>query len=202
MAFINMDIKKQLLDNLSEVKKNLLLLLSANSCTPINGKLWYQKELFLLSKNNKELEEEAGFDAYFFGPHSELADAEMEEMIQLGVVKKVGSNFILTEMGKDIAHSVSKNASKSELELIEDIKDFLNTLTKDQLLLFVYISYPNMIEDSVEFKQLIPKRKEIAISIYRQGKISVGKTAELAGVSVSSMIEELKKRKIYKIDEV
>ncbi|MEK6983030.1 MAG: hypothetical protein AABX33_00520 [Nanoarchaeota archaeon] len=43
MAFINMDIKKQLLDNLSEVKKNLLLLLSANSCTPINGKLWYQK---------------------------------------------------------------------------------------------------------------------------------------------------------------
>ncbi|MBI2647063.1 UPF0175 family protein, partial [Candidatus Woesearchaeota archaeon] len=44
-------------------------------------------------------------------------------------------------------------------------------------------------------------RREIAISMYRQGKISVGKTAELAGVSVSEMIEELKKRKIYKIDE-
>ena len=67
----------------------------------------------MLSKNNKELEEEAGFDAYFFGPHSELADAEMEEMVQLGVVKKVGSIFVLTEIGKDIAYSVSKNTSKS-----------------------------------------------------------------------------------------
>ena len=202
MALINMDIKKQLLEDLSEVKKNLLLLLSANSYTPINGKLWYQKELFLLAKNNKELEQEADFEAYFLGPYSELAEAEMDELVQLGVVNKVGSSYALTEVGKDIAHSVLKDVSKSELELIEDVKDFLNSLTKDQLLLFVYVSYPEMIEDSIEFEQLIPKRKEIAILMYRQGKISVGKTAELAGVSVSDIIEELKKRKIYKIDEV
>jgi len=201
MAFVNMDIKKQLLENLSEVKKNLLLLLSANSCTPINGKLWYQKELFLLSKNNKELEEEADFEAYFLGPYSELAEAEMEELVQLGVVKKIGSTYVLTDIGKDIAHSVLKDTSKSELDLVEDVKNFFSSLSKDQLLLFVYISYPNMAEDSIEFKELLPRRREIAISMYRQGKISVGKTAELAGVSVSEMIEELKKRKIYKIDE-
>ena len=201
MAFVNMDIKKQLLENLSEVKKNLLLLLSANSCTPINGKLWYQKELFLLSKNNRELEEEADFEAYFLGPYSELADAEMEELVQLGVVRNVGSTYILTDIGKEIAHSVLKETSKSELVLVEDVKNFFSTLSKDQLLLFIYLSYPEMAEDSIEFKELLPRRKEIAISMYRQGKISVGKAAELAGVSVSEMIEELKKRKIYKIDE-
>jgi len=50
-----MDIKKAILEDLSEVKKNLLLLLSANFNEPVNGKLWYQKELFLVSKNNKEM---------------------------------------------------------------------------------------------------------------------------------------------------
>ena len=201
MAFINMDIKKQLLEDLSEVKKNLLLLLSANSCKPINGKLWYQKELFLLAKNNKKLEEGADFEAYFLGPYSELAEAEMEELVQLGVVRNVGSTYILTDIGKEIAHSVLKETSKSELVLVEDVKNFFSTLSKDQLLLFIYLSYPEMAEDSIEFKELLPRRKEIAISMYRQGKISVGKAAELAGVSVSEMIEELNKRKIYKIDE-
>ena len=73
-----MDIHKEILSDLGEVKKNLLLLLSSKSNEAIQGKLWYQKELFMLSKNNEELEEEAGFEAYFWGPYSELADEEME----------------------------------------------------------------------------------------------------------------------------
>ena len=191
-----MDIKKAVLDDLSEVKKNLLLLLSANSNEPVNGKLWYQKELFLVSKNNKELEVEANFEPYFWGAHSELVDTEMEELVQLGVVKKIGYKYFLTDIGKDIAKTVSEKSSKDEKELIKDVKDFLNSLSKDELLLFVYISYPDMCEDAVELKNLLPKRKEIAIRMYNNGNISIGKTSELAGVSVSEMIKELQKRKI------
>ena len=195
-----MDIKKAVLDDLSEVKKNLLLLLSANSNEPVNGKLWYQKELFLVSKNNKELEVEANFEPYFWGAHSELVDTEMEELVQLGVVKKIGYKYFLTDIGKDIAKTVSEKSSKDEKELIEDVKDFLNSLSKDELLLFVYISYPDMCEDAVELKNLLPKRKEIAIRMYNNGNISIGKTSELAGVSVSEMIKELQKRKIYRVE--
>ena len=195
-----MDIKKAVLDDLSEVKKNLLLLLSANSNEPVNGKLWYQKELFLVSKNNKELEVEANFEPYFWGAHSELVDTEMDELVQLGVVKKIGYKYFLTDIGKDIAKTVSEKSSKDEKELIEDVKDFLNSLSKDELLLFVYISYPDMCEDAVELKNLLPKRKEIAIRMYNNGKISIGKTSELAGVSVSEMIKELQKRKIYRVE--
>jgi uncharacterized protein YwgA len=196
-----MDIKKAILEDLSEVKRNLLLLLSSNSNEPINGKLWYQKELFLVSKNNKKLEEEANFEPYFWGAHSELVDTEMDELIQLGVVKKIGSKYLLTDIGRDIAHTVLKKTSKSEKELIEDVKDFLNSLTKDELLLFIYVSYPNMCEDAVELKNLLPKRKEIAIRMYRKRKISVGKASEIAGVSVSEMIKELQERKIYRVEE-
>jgi uncharacterized protein YwgA len=195
-----MDIKKAVLEDLSEVKKNLLLLLSANSNEPINGKLWYQKELFLVSKNNKELEEEANFEPYFWGAHSELVDTEMEELVQLGVVEKIGFKYFLTNIGKDIAKTVSEKSPKDEKELIEDVKDFLNSLSKDELLLFIYISYPNMCEEAVELKDLLPKRKEIAIRMYSKGKISIGKTSELTGVSVSEMIKELQKRKIYRVE--
>lgn len=194
-----MDIKKEILENLGEVKKNLLLLLTAKSNAPFIGKLWYQKELFLLSKNNKDLNEEAGFDAYLWGPHSELADSEMEEFVQLGVVKMLGSKYILTPLGMDIAKAIKSN--KEEKELIEDVKNFLNDLSKDELLLFTYISYPEMCEESVEFKNLLPKRKDIAMNLYEKNKVSIGKAAEIAGISIDSMIKILKQNKLYKVEE-
>lgn len=196
-----MGIEEYILEDLSEVKKNLLLLLSAKSNEPIRGKLWYQKELFLVSKNNEELAEEAYFESYFWGPYSELAESEMEELIKLGIVREVGFKYELTDRGRDIANSVSKKCSEDEKELIEDVKEFLNNLAKDELLLFIYVSYPEMDEDAVECEQILPKRKDIAIRMYRHKKVSVGKAAELAGISVDEMIRELQKRRIYSIEE-
>jgi len=197
----SMDIKKYILEDLSEVKKNLLLLLIAKSNEPIPGKIWFQKELFLISKNREELAEEADFESYFWGPYSELADSEMVELIQLGIVKKIDSKYALTDVGRDIANTIFKKSSKDEKQLIEDVKEFLNSLRKDELLLFIYVSYPETIEDAVEFKQLLPKRKEIAIRMYKHKKVSIGKSAELAGISVNEMIQELQKRNIYRVGE-
>ena len=194
-----MDIHKEILSDLGEVKKNLLLLLSSKSNEAIQGKLWYQKELFMLSKNNEELEEEAGFEAYFWGPYSELADEEMEELLQLGVVDKIGAKFILTKLGKEIALDIKKSLPTNENDLVEEVKEFLNDMSKDELLLFIYISYPNMTDDAVEFKKILPRRKDIAIGLYRKDKVSVGKAAELAGISVSEMVKILSDSKSYKV---
>ena len=196
-----MDTKKAILEDLGEVKRNLILLLSSKSNEPVKGKLWYQKELFLLSKNIPELEEEAGFEPYFWGPHSELADSEMEDLVQLGVVRHtVGTGYVLTKLGQDIASSVCKDSKDNEA-LIEDVKDFLNSLSKDELLLYIYASYPETAEDAVEIKNLLPKRKDIAIALYKKDKVSVGKASEIAGVSVNSMIRELQSKGIYKVEE-
>jgi hypothetical protein len=64
---LKMDIKKRIFENLTETQKYTLLLLSANNFEPIKGKLWYQKELFLLSKNNEGLVEDADFEPDFMG---------------------------------------------------------------------------------------------------------------------------------------
>lgn len=196
-----MDIKKVILDDLSEVKRNILLLLNAKSNEPIQGKLWYQKGLFLLSKHNQNLKDEADFESYFWGPYSELAESETEELINLGIVKKENSRYDLTSLGREIANSVVKKVSTDEKEMIERIKTFLNSLSREELLLFIYVTYPDTVEDAVEFRNLLLKRKEIAVRMYQNGKISVGKAAELADLSIDEMIKELQRRRIYKVEE-
>ena len=195
-----MDIKRGFVADLSIIKKNLLLLLEAKNDEPIPGNLWYQKELFLVSKNNKELEEEANFEPYFWGPYSESAVMEMEELVQLGLVKKEGNKYVLTNLGKQLTAEILKEIRKSEKEVIEDIKNFLNDLTKDELLMFTYSSYPEMIEDAVEFKQLVQKRVDIAISMYKKCKISLGKAAEIAGKSTDEMMGILLKKNLVSLE--
>lgn len=188
-----MDIKNAILNDLSDAKKYLLLLLSDKHAQPINGKLWYQKELFLISKNNQKLYDELEFEAYLFGPFSELAESEMDELVQLKVVKRIGNSYALTDLGKAISKEISTSASKSELDLIREVKDLLNDLDKDELLLFIYITFPDMCEDSIELKNLIKKRRQIAISLYKKEKVSIGKAAEIAGMSISAFTKELPK---------
>ncbi|MDP3026708.1 MAG: hypothetical protein Q8N63_03295, partial [Nanoarchaeota archaeon] len=94
-------------EDFSEVEKYLLLLLSADSNQPIPGKLWYQKELFMLSKNIPELEEETDFEPYFWGPYSELAEEEMEELRKLDLVEMINTSYKLTPKGEIIAKQIS-----------------------------------------------------------------------------------------------
>jgi hypothetical protein len=62
---------------LTLTQKYALLLLSANTNQPITGKLWFQKELFLVSQNITRLEDETEFEGDLMGPYSEIADADL-----------------------------------------------------------------------------------------------------------------------------
>ena len=149
-----MDIKKRIFENLTETQKYTLLLLSANNFEPIKGKLWYQKELFLLSENNEELAEETDFEPDFMGPYSETADEELEQLESARVVEKEGNKLKLTGLGQEIAKIISGNTTAEEKEMIEDFKDMLNDLTEDELLGFIYFTYPEMTEESIKIKKI------------------------------------------------
>lgn len=195
-----MDGKNDVLNDISDIKRYLMLLLSSNNDEPINGKMWYQKELFILSKNDEALFDESGFEPYFWGPYSELAESEMDELVQLGLVENEGSKYVLTHFGKEEAGKLIRSVPRQEKELVDDIKQFLNDFSKDELLLFIYVSYPEMCEDAVELRDVIRKRKEVAIGLYKKGKISIGRAAELAGISISRLIKELQERNLYRVE--
>ncbi|MBZ5529702.1 MAG: UPF0175 family protein, partial [Acidobacteriia bacterium] len=174
---------------LSFTQKITVLLLGANCSKPVKGKLWFQKELFLIAQNIPELEEETEFEPDFIGPYSEIADEELDHLRVEGIVAKEKEK--LTPIGEVIKTRIEKQFSTDIKQFISEMKSFLNDLTKDELLGFIYYTYPKMRVESLEFERIARIRKDIAISLFRKGKISLGKAAIIAGVTQEELIEML-----------
>lgn len=179
---------------LSDIQKVSILLLGSNLCEQVRGKLWYQKELFLIAKNIPQLEEETDFEEDFLGPYSEIADSELEQLKIENIVEP--KKLKLTTFGKKISNVLSSKSSKNLLQLISDIKSFANNLSNDELLGFIYFSYPTFTTESLEFDRIKKNRLPISISLFEKGKISLGKAAEIAGISQEEMIKLLKEKGI------
>jgi predicted HTH domain antitoxin len=179
---------------LSDSQKLSILLLSSNLFEPLRGKLWYQKELFLIAKNIPQLEEEIDFEEDFLGPYSEIADSELEQLRTENIIEK--RKLRLTAYGREIAKLLAAKASEKLLQLISDIKSFLNNLTNDELLGFIYFSYPEFTTESLEFERIKKNRIPISISLFEKRKISLGKAAEIAGISQEELIRVLEDKGI------
>ena len=182
--------KKRVEDDLSITQKVSILLIGANSFQPVRGKLWFQKELFLIAQNIRKLAEEADFESDFIGPYSEIAEEELDQLRREGIVSK--EKVELTPLGRDVANRLGGQSPPAILGLISEMKRFLNNLTKEELLGFIYYSYPEMRVDSVEFAEIDKNRVQIAISLFGKSKVSLGKAALIAGMSQDDFISELK----------
>ncbi len=187
-----MDFKKKILDSLTDSQKYGILLLGANNFEPIRGKTWYQKELFVLSQNIDKLKEKTDFEADFIGPFSEIADEELKQLELYDIIEIEGHKLKLTDFGEEVFRSVERDISNNEKEMVSDFKSLLNDITEEELLGFIYYTYPDMTKESIKFDKIKPKRKKIAFSLYRKGKISLGKASEVAGIPIENLIEGLK----------
>jgi predicted HTH domain antitoxin len=176
-------------NHLTLTQKYTILLLSANNNQPITGKVWFQKELFLVSQNLPRLEDEAEFEGSLMGPFSENADAELDHLRIEGLVELDGK-IKLTQKGQEVADRLKLKTSKETFEILSDMKSFINDLTEDEMLAFVYFSYPDMTIESIELDRIRERRAEIAVSLYRKRKVSIGKAAFIAGLSQEDFIRK------------
>jgi predicted HTH domain antitoxin len=184
-------------DDLSLTQKITILLLGENCSEPIKGKLWFQKELFLIAQNLPELEEETEFEPDFIGPFSEIADEELDHLRTEGLVEKTKEK--LTPLGEQIKKQLFDRFPSEVKEFVGEIKLFLNDLSRDELLGFIYYTYPKMRVESVEFERISKIRKEIAVCLFKKSKVSIGKAAAIAGVNQEDFIEVLHQKgvKVY-----
>lgn len=172
-------------EELDNVQKIFLLLLDAKNGEPIPGNIWLQKEVFQIAKNLEPLERYLEYEPNVQGPFSEDVKNILDDLQYLGFVKKKRRSIEITEYGKQIADKIKKKAKKDLLRLVEDVKKFMNDLSKEELLLYIYFSYPEMKEESLEKEEINQRRKEIAKKLYENGKVSIEKASELAGISIS-----------------
>lgn len=190
-----MESRNEKIEQLNEVDRFILLLLRANHSKPVPGALWLQKEMFLLQDVFPNLAEETDFEPYLMGPHSEIVADEAEELERSKLVKTESGKIVLTTEGEEIADILAKKTKEKESQKIEEFKEFLNDLSKEELLAFVYFSHPfpkELAKESVEYKDLLPKRKKLALALYTKGKLSAQRAAQIAGIDLEDFLKELK----------
>ena len=187
-----------IINNLSITQKYIILLLHANNDRSLQGKLWLQKILFLISQNIEELNEDADFEEDLLGPYSEIVAEEFDQLISEKIIKKKFPHD-LSIYGKTIANNLEREISIEEKQIIEHMKDFLNDLTDDELLGFIYFSYPEFTQESIKYDKIKKNRIDIAISLYEKNKISLGKAALISDLNQEELIRRLKVKgvKVY-----
>ncbi len=185
---------KEKMECLNEVDRFILLLAGANDQKAIPGPLWLQKEMYVLQNMYPELEDDTDFEPYFLGPHSDIVQNEAEELKNSNLITVEKGQIKLTNDGKKIFQLLKKQYDP-KIEKISEFKEMLNDLPKNELLAFIYFSYPSPEElekESIEYQYLRPKRKQLAISLFLKDKISAQKAAQIAGVNFQDFVENLK----------
>ena len=174
----------------SPLEKYVLMLLYAGG--GVKGKLWLQKEVFVLSKVFEELAEELDFEAFGCGPYSEALEWCRNALENSGLV--VGTQ--LTEEGRTIAATLWEIATEREREIIKATAEFFESLERDELLLYFAVMYPDAVEKSNKIDRILKQREKIALRMLCDGKVSLSLAAMLAGLSVEEMIEKAMKKGI------
>jgi predicted HTH domain antitoxin len=181
---------EDIVEDLNDLDLAILHLLHAGNNDPLKGRVAFQKEMFLIADYIDKIREQTEFIPHIFGPFSEAAENEMGNLKSLGLVMEKGQEYQITPTGIAALGRVKPAFSNKEIEAIADFKEFLNDLTKDEILLFTYVSYPKFIEESAVYEQVIRKRIPLAISLYKKGKVSLEKAAFLAGLPVEKFLNQ------------
>jgi uncharacterized protein YwgA len=154
------------------------------------GKLWFQKEVFILSRAFEEIAEELDFEAFGYGPYSEVLEEYRNALENSGLIRETN----LTEEGKIIAAVLWEAASDREKEIIKATTEFFESLEKDELLLYISVVYPDMVEKNKKIDRILKQREKIALKMLCNEKVSLSLAAMLAGLSVEEMIEKAIKK--------
>jgi uncharacterized protein YwgA len=173
---------------LSQLEKYILILFYVGGGA--KGKLWFQKEIFVLSKAFEKLAEEVDFEAFGYGPYSEAVEECRNALENSGFVKRTS----LTKKGRAIAAILWETISDREKEIIKATVEFFESLEKDELLLYISIMYFDMVEKNKKIDRILKQRKKIALRMLCNEKISLSLAAILAGLSVEEMLEKAIKK--------
>lgn len=181
------------------IEKYLFLLLyseggSKQKAEPVRGDTWLQKEMFLIFRNVQTPREE--FEADYYGPFSETVDEYAEQLEISGYITRSASGLKLTPKGEQIASEMWQDESEKNQQIIRDVKTFLNDMTIDELLVFIYSTYEKFAEQSEIKDEVERKRIDVAISLFRKHKISLKRAANIAKLSLQEFIALLQSKKI------
>lgn len=165
--------------DLNDEEKLILYSLGALDNTPLRSKVKIQKLLFLVSNVFKGFQGLLKFEPHLLGPYSETVNDVLESLMKLELVEQKGARYQLSEEGLHIFNALDPKPDL--VSVIEDFKAFLHDLSDEEVLTFIYVTYPDYISESIKWEELKPQRLDLAISLLKKKKVSFSKAAEVAG---------------------
>lgn len=141
----------------------LIMFLLYADRTPIRGKIRQMKEVFLfltLILKGKDVQPLL-FDKKRYGPHSELVEYAIDQLIISNCISGTGKKSIgdftieLTPKGRNIIHDKYKELPFQVRSELEESREKWDTHIPSGLINFVYTHYPEFLDRSV-FKKRYP----------------------------------------------
>ena len=180
--------------------EHLLVLYAVNKVpNGVPTKTHYQKMMFLAIKAlGNDPKTGAGFRPHHFGPYSAMVDSWRDELIGSGYLVKNSAERI--QIHPNVKEDVKGITFQDELAMmkIDEIAEFVCSLTYDELLLYIYSDDvqkgEGMSENSDERDRIFRNRTDIALKMVRTGKVSIAKGAELADIDVMTFREKLQRK--------
>ena len=191
-----LDSVEEILSKMDPIQLYIILILGAKNLEPVKGRIWLQKEFFLVAQHIDKIRGLLDYEPYLLGPWSESVDVALEQLQASGLVK-INGKIKLTKLGEKVYSIIRRKASKETIKIVEQVKEDLNDLSEEELLAYVYFLFPDeWSKESIKARELERKRIQLAIELYKKGKISLGKAAEIANMKLHSFIKLLKERGI------
>lgn len=188
---------EEIIEDMSDLQKIMVVLFYSNDEDPIIGKtnfdkeLKFQKEVFLISKNLSDIGKESSYEADYYGPYSETVAEEFKGLALDEVVQDNQTSIKLLPLGREIAKELVKNYNKKVLDIVSDFKKLLNNMSQEEILTLIYTSFPDYTEESVVKENVMKNRVKIAIQLYKKGKISLERASEVSGLILEKLMQEI-----------
>ena len=181
MAPRRMELHQKILATIDPPQRLIVLLAASNGGAPIMGQTKLQKMMFLLSKMSNDMVEQCGYSADNYGPYSEIVGEAARHLGEIGVLcfDNSGRNISITPTGRRVAEEIAEEEDDDTLDIIDSCKDMLNDLSTDEVLAYVYSSYPRMAEQSVVYDRIKRSMERHIMSMLKKEKISSERAAEL-----------------------
>ncbi len=171
----------------TQAKENYLILLLGSADSPIKSKIHLQKEMFILSNSFPKIRDLFIFDKHFFGPWNE----ELEQIVESpsfyeNPFNSENGKFYLTKEGKEIYNKLLKDNNDNInfqylLSGIKLVRAIYDKITPDELMLLIYLEYPDFKINSEKYKELVEnkqKKRKLLNELLKKGIISEEKYKE------------------------
>ncbi len=176
-------------EDFTQVATFILLLLGAKNSESVSV-THMQLELYLLQRVFVKLANELDYSNH--KPDSTIISNKIMDLVKAKLISEQKDRFKLTNEGLQVYDRLKKLAIK-ETTTVEKFKDLLNDLTLDELWALVYFSHPELKIEHNIYERITSKRKELALSMYYNNKLSVTKASLIAGEYVGDFIKQLKR---------